>query len=457
MRTDHDSIGPVCLEDDCYWGAQTQRSLINFPVGPTFPFDFIKSYVLLKKCAAKANVDVKKIDKMYLPAIIQACEEMTQGKFAHAFPLKIFQTGSGTQTNMNVNEVLANRCNEILGNPLGSYTPLHPNDHINASQSSNDTFPTAMHIALTQLIHEHLLPSMETFIETLKQKEKAFSHIIKIGRTHLQDATPLTLGHVFSSYRAQMEHAFKGIQKTLPRLRSLVMGGTAVGTGLNCPKGFSQFFLKHLNNELPYAFTINPSFFEGIAAHDALVECSGALNALAVAVHKIIHDLRMLASGPRCGLGELVFPQNEPGSSIMPGKVNPTQAEALCMICVQVMGHHTAISIAGTHGHFELNTYKPLMFLNLYQSIQWMSQGLKQFHDKCLVGIEADEARIQALMEQSLMLVTALAPHLGYEIAATIAKKAHQSGRTLKDVAIHDGYIEPSVYETLVVPKNMVG
>jgi fumarate hydratase class II len=456
MRIDHDSIGEVSVEDDCYWGAQTQRSFKNFPVGTKIPIDLIKSYALLKKCAAKSNNDIGVINSDYEKLITNACDEIIDGKLSDYFPLKIFQTGSGTQTNMNLNEVISNRANEIFGNSIGTYSPIHPNDHVNASQSSNDTFPTAMHICLCDQIYKKLIPSLKKIISSFEKKELEFNHIIKIGRTHLQDATPITMGQVFSSYKAQLKHVLNNIEDSMPRLESLAIGGTAVGTGINCPKGFADNFINHLNSFLPYNFTQNENKFEGIATHDAIVQFSGSLNLLAVSLNKIIHDLRMLASGPRCGLGELIFPQNEPGSSIMPGKVNPTQAEAMSMICMHVIGNNLTTTLGGLSGHFELNTYKPLIFYNTYESVNILSDGMNQFTNMCLNDISANEARINELMSNSLMLVTALAPTLGYEISASIAKKAHAQNKTLKEIAVNDGHITSDKFDELVKPEKMI-
>lgn len=456
MRIDHDSIGEITISDDCYWGAQTERSFKNFPVGRKIPNDFIKSYAVLKKCAAKSNSSIGIINSDYEKLIVSACDEIIDGKLYKHFPLKIFQTGSGTQTNMNLNEVISNRSNEMFGNPLGTYAPIHPNDHVNASQSSNDTFPTAMHICLCEQIYEKLIPSLNKIINSFEKKEVEFNHIIKIGRTHLQDATPITMGQVFSSYKSQLKHAFNNIIDCMPRLKSLAIGGTAVGTGINCPDGFTENFINHLNDLIPYNFTQNENKFEGIAAHDAIVQFSGALNLLAVSLNKIIHDLRMLASGPRCGLGELTFPQNEPGSSIMPGKVNPTQAEAISMICMQVIGNNLATTLGGINGHFELNTYKPLIFYNTYESINILHMGINQFNDMCLSGISANEEKIKELMSNSLMLVTALAPKLGYEVSASIAKKAYKENKSLKEIAVGEGYITNESFDDLINPEKMI-
>jgi fumarate hydratase class II len=457
-RTETDSFGPIEVEGSRYWGAQTQRSLQNFKIGAErMPLPLIHAFGLQKRVAAVVNIALNKLDKTIGNAIIKAATEVMESHLDDHFPLVVWQTGSGTQTNMNANEVIANRAIELLGGTIGSKTPVHPNDHVNCSQSSNDSFPTVMHIAAVLEIHQKLLPALEKLHTSLKKKSDHFKDIIKIGRTHLQDATPLTLGQEFSGYTAQVHKGIERIKRALPSLYELAQGGTAVGTGLNCAPSFPQKFAQEVATLTQFPFISAPNKFEALASHDALVEMSGALNTLAVALVKIANDIRFLASGPRCGFGELSLPENEPGSSIMPGKVNPTQCEALTMVCTQVMGNHTTITIAGANGHFELNVFKPVIIYNLLQSIQLLSDACHSFVDHCIDGIQANEERIQKLLHESLMLVTALNPHIGYDKAAQIAKKAHQEGTTLKEAALHLGYVTAEQFEAWVQPASMIG
>lgn len=455
-RQEKDSFGTLNVPQDKYWGAQTQRSLQNFKIGQEkMPAPFLRAYGILKKAAALANMD--HLDANVVEAISDAADELIDGKLMAHFPLVVWQTGSGTQTNMNVNEVLANRAIEKLGGRIGSKDPIHPNDHVNYGMSTNDSFPTAMHIATVEQIHLRLLPALDHMLETLKQKEAAFADIVKIGRTHLQDATPLTLGQEFSAYRAQIELSIDRVKDVLARLYPLAQGGTAVGTGLNAPKGFDVRFAQEVSRLTGLPFTTSPNKFEGIATHDALVEFSGVMNVIATSLMKIANDIRMLGSGPRCGIGELNLPENEPGSSIMPGKVNPTQAEALTMVAAQVMGNHVTITFSGANGHFQLNAFKPVIIYNILQSLSLLSDGMNSFTDNCLMGIEANEKNIQDNLQNSLMLVTALNPHIGYDKAAEIAKKAHKEGTTLKEAAHTLGYVDAAAFDDLVDPSKMVG
>ena len=405
----------------------------------------------------RVNRDLGTLDPKLAEAIERAAHEVIDGKLADHFPLVVWQTGSGTQSNMNANEVIANRANELLGAPLGSKEPVHPNDHVNRSQSSNDTFPTAMHIAAVEQVHHELLPALEHVGAALLGRSQAFDDIIKIGRTHLQDATPLTLGQEFSGYAHQVRYGIDRIRQTLPRLSELAQGGTAVGTGLNTPKGFAERFADEVSEITGLPFVTAPNKFEALAAHDALVELSGALNVLAVSLNKIANDIRMLGSGPRSGLGELRLPENEPGSSIMPGKVNPTQAEALTMVCAQVMGNNVAITVGGASGHFELNVFKPMIIYNVLQSIRLLADACRSFADNCVVGIEANVERIEQLVAQSLMLVTALNPKIGYDNAAKVAKKAHAEGTSLKEAALALGLLSAEEFDALVRPEKMIG
>ncbi len=457
-RIETDSFGAIEVPNERYWGAQTQRSLENFKIGQeTLPIPLIRALGVVKKAAALTNTDLNTLDTSISKAIITAAQEVIDGQLNSNFPLVIWQTGSGTQSNMNANEVIANRAIEILDGDLGSKTPIHPNDHVNKSQSSNDTFPTAIHIAAAQEIHIRLLPALKTIETALKEKSQAWKDIIKIGRTHLQDATPLTLGQEFSGYAEQIANGIKRINSVLPRLYQLAQGGTAVGTGLNTKMGFDIKFAEHVATITGIPFTTAPNKFEALASNDTIVEVSGALNVIAVSLNKIANDIRLLASGPRSGLGEISLPANEPGSSIMPGKVNPTQCEAMTMVCAQVMGNHTTMTIAGCQGHFELNVFKPVLAYNLLQSIALLSDACNSLTKKCIIDIEPNHAHIKQLMEKSLMLVTALAPHIGYDKATKIAKQAHQNGTTLKQEAINLGYITEDIFDKIVRPESMIG
>ncbi|KAJ1976092.1 hypothetical protein H4R35_002850 [Dimargaris xerosporica] len=458
-RIEHDSFGELKVPADRYWGAQTQRSLQNFDIGgesERMPEPLIKAFGVLKRSAAIVNMSYG-LDKTVGEAIVKAADEVVEGKLMDHFPLVVYQTGSGTQTNMNVNEVISNRAIELLGGELGSKTPVHPNDHVNMSQSSNDTFPTAMHVAAVFEIKTRLLPAMTTLRDAVQKKAEEFEHIIKIGRTHLQDATPLTLGQEFSGYAQQLTYGIERVKDTLPRLCNLAQGGTAVGTGLNTRKGFDVRVADEIAKFTKLPFQTAPNKFEALAAHDAIVEASGALNTVAVSLMKIANDIRFLGSGPRCGLGELQLPENEPGSSIMPGKVNPTQCEAMTMVCAQVMGNHTTITISGSNGHFELNVFKPVLIRNLNQSVRLLSDACLSFTENCVVGIQANEAKIKTIMNQSLMLVTALNPHIGYDKAAQCAKKAHKEGTTLEEAAVSLGFLTPEQFKEWVRPENMIG
>ncbi len=455
-RIETDSMGSIEVPAERYWGAQTQRSLTNFRIGSErMPQPLIRAMGLVKKAAAEVNVELGVLDGPLGEAIVQAAEEVIDGTLADEFPLVVWQTGSGTQTNMNANEVIANRANELLGGERGTKQPVHPNDHVNKGQSSNDTFPTAMHIAACEEIHHALLPALSNLQAALEAKATAFDHIIKCGRTHTQDATPLTLGQEFSGYATQMKYGVSRVEATLPRLYQLAQGGTAVGTGLNTKEGFDTLFAAKVAAMTGLAFITAENKFEALAANDAMVEASGALNVIATSLMKIANDIRFLGSGPRGGLGELILPENEPGSSIMPGKVNPTQCEALTMVCTQVMGNHVTISIAASSGHFELNVFKPVMSLNLLQSIRLLADASRSFADNGVVGLEANEPRIAELMNQSLMLVTALTPHIGYDNAAKVAKKAHDEGSTLREAAIALGLTSGEEFDAWVQPHKM--
>jgi fumarate hydratase class II len=456
-RTERDSMGRIAVPADCYWGAQTQRSLKNFPIGTEkMPDAVTEALGRQKQAAALANIHLGALDKKRGRAIVRAAAEVASGKLTDHFPLFVWQTGSGTQTNMNANEVIANRANEILGQPLGTMDPVHPNDHVNLGQSSNDSFPTVMHIAAVSQLQDRLLPGLARLQAALADREKAFAEIVKTGRTHLQDATPLTLGQEFSAYGTQLQNSISRIEDTLPRLLSLAQGGTAVGTGLNSVRGFDQRFSTELRKLTGRRFTVAPNKFEAMASHDAIVEASGALNVVAVSLMKIANDIRLLSSGPRTGIGEINLPANEPGSSIMPGKVNPTQAEALTMICAQVMGNHTTITVAGSHGHLQLNTFKPVMIFNLLQSIALLADGTTSFAERCVDGITANDRRIADLLDKSLMLVTALTPHIGYDNAARIAKNAFAGELTLRDAAIQSGLVTPVEFDRWVRPNDML-
>ena len=456
-RTETDSFGPLEVPADRYYGAQSARSLINFPIGEeTMPAPLIRALGIIKRSAARTNMALSDLDGRLGSAIEHAASDVAEGKLDDHFPLSVWQTGSGTQSNMNANEVIANRAIEILGGALGSKDPVHPNDHVNQSQSSNDTFPTAMHIAAAEEIHHRLVPALQFLRNALNDKASSFKDIIKIGRTHLQDATPLTLGQEFSGYVQMISYGIERAQAVLPRLYALAQGGTAVGTGINSPAGFAEKFAEEVAAYTKLPFVTAPNKFEALAAHDAMVEAHGALNEISVSLFKIANDLRLLGSGPRSGFAEISLPENEPGSSIMPGKVNPTQCEAMTMVCAQIMGNNAAVSFAGSQGHFELNVFKPVIAYNVLQSIRLLSDASSSFTDKCVVGITANEKRITELMEKSLMLVTALAPTIGYDNATKIAKTAHKNGTTLREEAIHLGLVSAEEYDRVVRPENMV-
>jgi fumarate hydratase class II len=455
-RTESDTFGSIDVADDRYWGAQTQRSLENFPIGTEhMPRPIIRALGIIKRAAAETNQKLGKLDGKRAKAIIAAAQEVIDGKLDDHFPLVVWQTGSGTQTNMNANEVIANRANEFLGGKRGQKSPVHPNDHVNMSQSSNDCFPTAMHIAAAEEIHGKLLPALAHLHDALSAKVKAFSSIVKIGRTHTQDATPLTLGQEFSGYAAQVKEGARRAQSVLRDLYPLAQGGTAVGTGLNSPPQFAKMFAQRVAAFTKLPFITAPNKFEALASHDAYAFAHGALNAVAAGLFKIANDIRFLGSGPRSGLGELILPENEPGSSIMPGKVNPTQCEALTMVCCQVFGNQTTITVAASQGHFELNVFKPVLAYAMLQSIRLLSDAARSFTDRCVVGIRADETRIGELMQRSLMLVTALAPKIGYDNAAKIAKTAHAKGTTLKEEAVGLGLVTAKEFDALVQPRKM--
>ncbi|KAJ1928983.1 hypothetical protein IWQ60_001575 [Tieghemiomyces parasiticus] len=459
FRVENDSFGEIKVPADKYWGAQTQRSLQNFDIGgpsERMPEPLIKAFGVLKRSAAIVNMSYG-LDAKVGDSIVMAADEVIEGKLMDHFPLVVYQTGSGTQTNMNVNEVISNRAIELLGGEKGSKTPVHPNDHVNMSQSSNDTFPTAMHVSAVVEMKQSLIPALTLLRDALQAKSDEFKDIIKIGRTHLQDATPLTLGQEFSGYTQQLTYAIERVKDVLPRLCNLAQGGTAVGTGLNTRKGFDVRVADEIAKFTKLPFQTAPNKFEALAAHDAIVEASGALNTIAVSLMKVANDIRFLGSGPRCGLGELQLPENEPGSSIMPGKVNPTQCEALTMVCAQVMGNNSTISIGGSNGHFELNVFKPVMIKNLLQSVRLLADGSRSFTNNCVVGIQANEAKIKAIMNESLMLVTALNPHIGYDNAAKCAKKAHKEGTTLKQAALSLGLLNEEQFAQWVRPENMIG
>ncbi|MDF1685171.1 MAG: class II fumarate hydratase [Parvibaculaceae bacterium] len=457
-RTETDSFGPLEVPSEKYWGAQTQRSLGNFKIGnETMPLSMVRALGIVKQSAAKANMALDNLDAKTGNAIVEAAQEVIDGKFDDNFPLVVWQTGSGTQSNMNSNEVIANRAIELLGGTLGTTDPVHPTDHVNRSQSSNDTFPTAMHIATVEQLHHLLLPNLEYLRAALAAKSEAWGDIIKNGRTHLQDATPLTLGQEFSGYVAQVELGIVRIKDSLKRLYPLAQGGTAVGTGVNAKPKFAVAFAEQVADVTGLPFVTAQNKFEALAAHDAMVEISGVLNTIAVGLNKIANDIRLLGSGPRGGIGELSLPENEPGSSIMPGKVNPTQCEAMTMLCAQVMGNHTTVTISGAQGHFELNVFKPVIVYNVLQSIRLLGDGAKSFTDNCVVGIEPNHERINELMERSLMLVTALAPTIGYDNATAIAKRAHKNGTTLREEAVGGGFVTDEQFTEVVRPEDMIG
>ena len=457
-RTETDSLGAIDVPSERLWGAQTQRSLENFPIGTErMPLPIVRAFGLQKQAAAIANKDLGALEPEIAGAIAQGAAEVAAGDHDQEFPLVIWQTGSGTQTNMNANEVIANRANELLGGTRGAKSPVHPNDHVNFGQSSNDTFPTVMHVAAVKECHERLLPGLKRLRDALATKTDAFADIVKIGRTHLQDATPLTLGQEFSGYTAQMSLGVERARAGLGNLYPVAQGGTAVGTGVNSKKGFRDAFCAELGRLTQLPFTPNPNPFEGLAAHDAFVEMSGALNTIAVSLMKIANDIRLLGSGPRAGLNELSLPANEPGSSIMPGKVNPTQAEALTMVCTQVVGNHSAITMAGSHGHLELNVFKPVIAAALLQSIRLLGDASASFSERCIEGLQANTTNISQHVEQSLMLVTALTPHIGYDNAGEIAKLAHKEGITLREAADKTGHITREDFDRLVDPTRMLG
>lgn len=456
-RTETDTMGAIEVPADRYWGAQTERSRQNFPIGgERMPIALTRAFGVQKKAAALANMALGELDAGIGEAIVAAADEVIEGKLDDHFPLVVWQTGSGTQTNMNANEVIANRAIELLGGTIGSKQPVHPNDHVNRGQSSNDSFPTAMHIAGAGEITGALVPALRHLHDALADRAKAFEHIVKIGRTHLQDAVPLTLGQEFGAYATQVANGITRIEAALPSLLALAQGGTAVGTGLNAKPGFAEAFAAEVARLTGLPFVTAPNKFEALASNDAIVEASGALNTVAASLFKIASDIRLLGSGPRSGLSELALPENEPGSSIMPGKVNPTQAEALTQVCVQVFGNHTAITFAGASGHFQLNVFKPVMIYNLLQSIRLLADASRSFADRCVVGLQANEARIRELVERSLMLVTALNRHIGYDNAAKIAKKAHREGITLREAAAALGLVSPDQFDALVRPEAML-
>lgn len=457
-RTETDTFGPIEVASDRYWGAQAQRSLGNFKIGwEKQPTSVIRALGIVKQAAARANMALGGLDAQLAETIVKAAQEVIDGKLNEHFPLVVWQTGSGTQSNMNANEVISNRAIEMLGGVMGSKKPVHPNDHVNMSQSSNDTYPTAMHIACAEQIVYHLLPSLKHLHTALDKKAKDFAHIIKIGRTHTQDATPLTLGQEFSGYAAQVASSIKRIELTLPGLCELAQGGTAVGTGLNAPVGFAEKVAEEIATITGLPFVTAPNKFEALAAHDSMVFAHGAINAAAAALFKIANDIRFLGSGPRAGLGELALPENEPGSSIMPGKVNPTQSEALTQVCAHIFGNQAAITFAGSQGHFELNVYNPMMAYNFLQSVQLLGDAAVSFTDNCVVGIEAREDNIRKGVENSLMLVTALNTKLGYDACAKIAKTAHKNGTTLREEAVGGGYLSNEEFDQYVRPENMIG
>jgi fumarate hydratase class II len=456
-RTETDTFGPIEVDASRYWGAQAERSRNNFKIGwERQPAPIVRALGIVKRACAESNIALGRLDEKLGRTIIAAAQEVIEGKLDDHFPLVVWQTGSGTQSNMNANEVISNRAIEMLGGEMGSKKPVHPNDHVNMSQSSNDTYPTAMHIACAEEIHHRLLPALQKLRNALNDKAEAWRNIIKIGRTHTQDATPLTLGQEFSGYTAQVENGIRRIEQTLPSLMELAQGGTAVGTGLNAPKGFAEMVAERIAGITRMPFKTAPNKFEALAAHDAMVMSHGAINTVAASLFKIANDIRLLGSGPRAGLGELQLPENEPGSSIMPGKVNPTQCEALTQVCVHIFGNNAAITFAGSQGHFELNVYNPVMAYNFLQSVRLMADAAVSFTDNCVVGIEPRAENIKDGLERSLMLVTALAPKYGYDRAAKIAKTAHKNGTTLKEEALKDG-IPAADFDAIVRPEKMIG
>ena len=457
-RTETDSFGPLEVPSEKYWGAQTQRSIINFPIGwEKQPVAIIRALGVIKQACAEANKSAGNLDEKIADAIIKAAAEVVEGQFDDNFPLVVWQTGSGTQSNMNANEVIANRAIEILGGTIGSKDPVHPNDHCNMAQSSNDTFPTAMHIATAMASSDVLIPGLEKLEKALRSKIEEFDGIIKIGRTHTQDATPIRLSQEFSGYAHQVHMGIRRIKKSLEDIYELAQGGTAVGTGLNTFEGWDTTVAKNISRITGLPFVTAPNKFEALAAHDAMVEISGSLKTVAASLFKIANDIRLLGSGPRCGLGELILPENEPGSSIMPGKVNPTQCESMTQVCAHVIGNDTAVGFAGSQGHFELNVYKPMIAYNVLQSIQLLGDACSAFTDNLVDGLKADDTRIDKLMRESLMLVTALAPKIGYDNATKVAKTAHKNGTTLKEEAISLVFVDEKTFDEVVRPENMVG
>lgn len=456
-RIETDSFGPIEVAADRYWGAQTQRSLMHFKIGDEhLPRPLLRALGIVKRCATLCNMELGDIDPAIGNAIVTATERVISGELDEHFPLVIWQTGSGTQSNMNLNEVLANLASKALGGVMGSKTPVHPNDHCNLSQSSNDVFPTAMHIATVEQLHQHLIPALELLHRALSEKSRQWNHIVKIGRTHLQDATPLTLGQEFSGYATQIQLGLERIHDSLKRLYPLAQGGTAVGTGLNSRSEFALMFADAVAQYTQLPFSSAANKFEALASHDAMVEISGVLNTLAVSLNKIVNDIRLLGSGPRAGIGELLLPENEPGSSIMPGKVNPTQCEAMSMVCAQVMGNHTTVTFAGAQGHFELNVFKPVIAFNVLQSIRLLGDAAISLTQHCITGLEPNTERITELLEKSLMLVTALAPRIGYDKAATIAKLALKNGTTLREEAVGGGFVTETEFDQWVKPEKMI-
>ena len=456
-RTETDTFGPIEVDASRYWGAQAQRSLGNFKIGwEKQPASIIRALGIVKQAAAQTNMALGGLDKKIGETVVAAAQEVIDGKLDEHFPLVVWQTGSGTQSNMNANEVISNRAIEMLGGVMGSKKPVHPNDHVNMSQSSNDTYPTAMHIACAEEIHHRLLPALKHLHTALAAKVTAWADIIKIGRTHTQDATPITLGQEFSGYATQVANGIARIEQTMPKLMELAQGGTAVGTGLNAPVGFDKMVAERIAKITGMGFTTAPNKFEALAAHDAMVFSHGAINTVAASLFKIANDIRLLGSGPRSGLGELALPENEPGSSIMPGKVNPTQCEALTQVCVQIFGNNAALTFADSQGHFELNVYNPVMAYNFLQSVRLMADAAVSFTDNCVVGIEPRRDNIKAGLERSLMLVTALAPKIGYDNAAKIAKTAHKNGTTLKEEAVGGGYVTAEEFDAVVRPEDMI-
>ena len=457
-RTETDSMGKIEVPTDRYWGAQTQRSLRNFKIGgERFPREMIWALGIVKQSVAEVNADLGTLDGNLAEIIIKAAQEVIDGNLDDHFPLVVWQTGSGTQTNMNVNEVISNRAIEMLGGVLGSKAPIHPNDHVNKSQSTNDAFPTAIHVAVVDRIHNHLIPSVTALRDALSAKAEAFKDIVKTGRTHLQDATPLTLGQAFSGYVTQLNNALRAIDHALPHLYELPIGGTAVGTGLNTHLEYATKATAAISKRTGFPFVTAPNKFEALGARDAIVETSGALKTLACALNKIANDLRWLGSGPRCGIGELLLPENEPGSSIMPGKVNPTQCEAMTMVCAQVIGSDTTVAIAGASGNFELNVFMPVIAFNALQSIRLLADACDSFNENCVVGIEPNREKIQEYLNDSLMLVTALNPYIGYDNAALVAKTAHQEGKTLRQTVVELNLLSEEEFDRVVVPSQMIG